>query len=262
MLLKIGSIGEDVKKLQGKFEVIQSGIFDNVLEAQIKSFQSKNGLKDDGIVGNLTWGKIFIPKSQFKLDALINHIPMDVIIQIPQIADKFGITNVLRLCHFLSQCSHESGNFTVTRENLNYSSKRLKEVFPSYFPSNLADSYGGKPEAIGSRVYANRMGNGNETTKEGYIFRGAGYIQLTGKSNFKAFSDFIGEDCVSHPELVVTKYPLASAVFFFSRNNLWALCDKGSEDSDVKAITKRVNGGYNGLEDRITKFKEFYNLLK
>jgi putative chitinase len=115
---------------------------------------------------------------------------------------------------------------------------------------------------IASRVYGNRMGNGDETTKEGYKFRGRGYIQLTGKSNYTKFTQFIGEDCVSNPDLVATKYPLASAAFFFDSNKLWSICDLGSSDDVVTKVTKRVNGGTIGLPDRIKHFKEFYNLLK
>ena len=106
------------------------------------------------------------------------------------------------------------------------------------------------------------MGNGNEASGEGWKFRGRGYIQLTGKGNYSKFTQFIGEDCVANPDLVATKYPLASAAFFFDINKLWSLCDKGTTDTDVAAVTKRVNGGTNGLSDRIKHFKEFYNLLK
>jgi putative chitinase len=106
------------------------------------------------------------------------------------------------------------------------------------------------------------MGNGDETTKEGFKFRGRGYIQLTGKSNYTNFTKFIGEDCVSNPDLVATKYPLASAAFFFNSNKLWSICDRGADDATVTAVTKRVNGGTIGLADRIKHFKEYYNLLK
>jgi putative chitinase len=105
------------------------------------------------------------------------------------------------------------------------------------------------------------MGNGDESTKEGYKFRGRGFIQLTGKSNYTNFTKFIGEDCVSNPDLVSTKYPLASAAFFFNNNNLWSICDKGASDDVVTQVTKRVNGGTIGLPDRIKHFKEFYSLL-
>ncbi len=252
MLLKIGSKGEDVKKLQEKL-----------------------GLSADGIVGDGTWSKMFggvstpivnsnvvIPPSSFKLEKLKGHIPDSVIDQIPDTAAKFNITNTLRLAHFLSQCGHESGGFKAVSENLNYSAKGLLGTFPKYFNATTAAQYERKPEMIASRVYASRMGNGDESTKEGYKFRGRGYIQLTGKSNYTNFAKFIGEDTVGNPDLVANKYPLASAAFFFDSNKLWSICDLGSTDDVVTKVTKRVNGGTIGLPDRIKHFKEYYELLK
>jgi len=106
------------------------------------------------------------------------------------------------------------------------------------------------------------MGNGDESTGEGYKFRGRGYIQLTGKSNYTKFGKFIGEDVTSNPDIVATKYAMSSAAFFFNKNNLWTICDKGSGDDVVKLVTKRVNGGYNGLEGRIKDFNEYWDILK
>jgi len=275
MLLKNGSKGEEVKQLQTLLGLTADGIFGNGTEAKVKEWQSANGLTADGIVGPGTWGKMFgtqtaapaaapvvIPPSSFKLDALKGHIPDSVIAQIPDTAAKFNITNPLRLAHFLAQCGHESGGFKSVSENLNYSVSGLMRVFPKYFPGNLAESYAKQPEKIASRVYGSRMGNGDESTGEGYKFRGRGYIQLTGKSNYTNFAKFIGEDTVANPDLVATKYPLASAAFFFDSNKLWSICDKGADEATVTAVTKRVNGGTIGLPDRIKHFNEYYNLLK
>ena len=272
MLLKIGSKGDDVKKLQEKLGTTADGSFGPGTEKLVKEWQSSNGLTPDGIVGDGTWSKMFgsiqtnstpvsIPNSEFKLEKLKGHIPDSVIAQIPDTAKKFNITNVLRLAHFLSQCGHESGGFKAVSENLNYSADGLKKVFGKYFPGDLALSYAKQPEKIASRVYANRMENGDEASKEGYKFRGRGYIQLTGKGNYKNFTKFIGEDCIENPDLVATKYPLASAAFFFDSNKLWSICDKGADDATVTAVTKRVNGGTIGLVDRIKHFKEYYKLL-
>lgn len=274
MLLKVGSTGDDVKKLQAKLGLAADGSFGPKTADAVKSWQTANGLTADGVVGPATWAKMFsdssgepapsavvIPPSDFKLDALKGHIPDAVIAQIPDTAAKFNITNVLRLAHFLAQCGHESGGFKAVSENLNYSADGLKKVFPKYFPENLSESYAKQPEKIASRVYASRMGNGDESSKEGYKFRGRGYIQLTGKSNYTNFAKFIGEDTVENPDLVATKYPLASAAFFFNANGLWAICDKGADDATVTAVTKRVNGGTIGLADRIKHFKEYYSLL-
>jgi putative chitinase len=276
MLLKKGSKGEDVKKLQKFLGLKDDGDFGDKTEIAVKKWQKENGLKDDGIVGDGTWSKMFggeapavikedvvIAKAgPLNIDKLKGHIPDAVIAQIPETAAKFNITNNLRLAHFLSQCGHESGGFKAVSENLNYSADGLKKIFPKYFPGNLAESYARNPEKIASKVYGGRMGNGDETTKEGFKFRGRGYIQLTGKANYTNFAKFIGEDTVANPDLVATKYPLASAAFFFDSNKLWAICDKGADDATVTAVTKRVNGGTIGLPDRIKHFKEYYNLLK
>ena len=185
-----------------------------------------------------------------------------IMAEMPLVTEKFGITNPLRMAHFLAQCSHESINFTAVRENLNYSAKALMGTFKKYFPTmELALAYERKPEKIGNKVYANRMGNGNEASGDGFKFRGRGYIQLTGKVNYKAFSDFIGEDCVENPDLIATKYPLASAAFFFNNNSLWSICDKGATSDVVLAVTKRVNGGTNGLAERQSNFDLYHSLL-
>jgi len=185
-----------------------------------------------------------------------------IMAEMPLVTEKFGITTPLRMAHFLAQCSHESINFTAVRENLNYSAKALMGTFKKYFPTlELALQYERKPEKIGNKVYASRMGNGDEASGDGFNYRGRGYIQLTGKSNYKAFSDFIGENCVANPDLIATKYPLASAAFFFNNNNLWAICDKGDTSDVVLAVTKRVNGGTNGLAERQSNFDLYNSLL-
>ena len=275
MLLKKGSNSDDVKKLQAKLGLAADGIFGGGTEAKVKEWQAANGLAADGIVGEGTWSKMFggVAPSVIKEDVVIakagplnidklkGHIPDAVIAQIPETAAKFNITNNLRLAHFLAQCGHESGGFKATQENLNYSADGLKKIFPKYFPGNIAESYARNPEKIASKVYGGRMGNGGEETKEGYKFRGRGYIQLTGKENYTSFTKSIGEDTVANPDLVATKYALASAGWFFSKNGLNAIADKGADDATVTAVTKRVNGGTIGLPDRIKHFKEYYHLL-
>jgi putative chitinase len=206
---------------------------------------------------------VVVPPSSFKLDKLKGHIPDSVLAQIPDTAAKFNITSPLRLAHFLAQCGHESGGWKATSENLNYSSKGLMGIFKKYFPTlALAEQYARKPIAIASRVYGGRMGNGAEPTQEGYKFRGRGYIQLTGKDNYSSFDKFVPEEIIANPDLVATKYPLMSAAWFFNKNGLWVICDKGADQGTVTAVTKRVNGGTIGLPDRIKHFVEYYNLLK
>lgn len=195
------------------------------------------------------------------LGGLTGHLPAAVIAQIPETAAKFGITTNLRLAHFLAQCALESTGFTATVENLNYSAQRLMQVFPKYFKGVDPNAYAHNQAKIGSRVYANRMGNGDEASGDGFKFRGRGYIQLTGKNNYTSFSTFIGEDCAANPDLVATKYPLASAAFYFNSNNIWAICDRGANDDTVTRVTKAVNGGNTGLAERLKNFKEFIGAL-
>jgi putative chitinase len=270
MTIKLGSKGVEVEKLQKYLNISVNGIFDGNTEDSLKKWQKSNGLKDDGVAGPITLGKmgilneskIDLDTSVFKLNKLKGHIPDSVISQIPDTAKKFNITNTLRLAHFLAQCGHESGSFKAVTENLNYSADGLKKTFGKYFPGTLNESYAKQPEKIASRVYGSRMGNGDESTKDGWKYRGRGYIQLTGKSMYEAFDKIAEEDILNNPDLVATKYPLMTAAWFFDKNNLWTICDRGADDSTVTSVTKRVNGGSNGLNDRIEKFKKYYNLLK
>lgn len=274
-MLKIGSTGEDVKILQRRLGLIADGVFGTATEKKVLEWQKSNGLSPDGIVGKLTWEKMKLGltitevKNTDKPNVINNYkellskeIPKKILDELGDVVEKYGATNILRLSHFLSQCAHESGNFRAVQENLNYSSKGLITTFKKYFPGNLSESYAKQPEKIASRVYGNRMGNGDETTKDGWKYRGRGFIQLTGKSNYKKFSDFIGEDCVKNPDLVSEKYPLISAAFFFNVNNLWSICDKGITDEVITELTKRINGGTNGLNDRIKHFNHFYGIIK
>ena len=274
MLLKVGSKGEDVKKLQSKLGLGSDGIFGRGTEDAVKAFQLKNGLTPDGIVGDGTWAKIMgestppqpatpiKPVGGLKLDKLKGHIPDAVIQMIPDTAAKFEINTPLRLAHFLAQCGHESGGFRATQENLNYSAKGLAGIFKKYFPTEAAATpYARQPQKIANKVYANRMANGSEASGDGYKFRGRGYIQLTGKENYTAFGKAIGEDILSNPDVVASKYALLSAAWFFSKNGLHKMADGGATDAVVTSITKRVNGGTIGLADRIKHFKEYYHLL-
>ena len=195
------------------------------------------------------------------LTKLKGNISDTVLGMIPDVVEKFEINTPLRLAHFLAQCAHESGGFKVTQENLNYSAKGLLGIFKKYFPTEeLAKQYERQPQKIANRVYANRMGNGDEASGDGYKFRGRGFIQLTGKDNYNTFGKSIGVDVVSNPDLVATQYPLLSAAWFFAKNCLHK-ADFGPTDTTVTSVTKCVNGGTIGLEDRITEFNKYYQLL-
>jgi len=202
--------------------------------SKILEFQTANGLSADGILGKASFTKM---KELWKV-------------------------NDEQLAHILGQCHHESGGFKADVENLNYSTKGLLGVFKKYFPTEaLANQYQRQPEKIANRVYASRMGNGDEKSGDGWKFRGRGALQLTGKDNYKAFTTFIKEDCVANPDLVKKKYFFESALFFFNKNGLLPLATTVTTDSITK-ISKRVNGGTHGLEDRIVQTNKFYKQIK
>ena len=276
MLLKKGDNNENVKLMQEKLGISPAVTnFGPKTEQAVKEFQAKHGLPADGIVGDKTWAMIMgentppppppapiAPVGGLKLDKLKGHIPDAVIAMIPDTAAKFQINTPLRLAHFLAQCGHESGGFRATQENLNYSAKGLNGIFKKYFPTEAAAAaYARNPQKIANKVYGGRMGNGPEASGEGYKFRGRGYIQLTGKDNYKAFDAVVVENILEQPDLVATKYPLLSAAWFFHKNGLHKIADGGATDAVVTSVTKRVNGETIGLPDRIKHFKEYYALL-
>jgi putative chitinase len=196
------------------------------------------------------------------ISKLKGHVPDSVIAELPATMTKFGLDTPIKLAHFLAQAGHESAGFKATQENLNYGAKGLRGIFGKYFPTDeKALLYERKPEKIANLVYGGRMGNGPEASGDGYKFRGRGYLQTTGKENYLKFSKFIGEDCVATPDLVASKYPLASAAFFFHSNNLFSICEKGATNEVVTQLTKRINGGTIGLEARIHEFKKYCDLL-
>jgi putative chitinase len=167
-----------------------------------------------------------------------------------------------RAAHFFGQTSHETGGFTKFSENLNYSAQGLQGIFGKYFPGTLEESYARQPEKIANRVYASRMGNGDEKSGDGWKFRGRGALQLTGKDNYKLFSESLKRpDILTNPDVVANELAFESAIFFFNRNKLWDICDKGINDTTILALTKKINGGTHGLDDRNEKTKKYYGWL-
>lgn len=163
--------------------------------------------------------------------------------------------------HFFAQLSHESMHFTVVEENLNYSAKGLLNTFKKYFTSLTAQQYARKPQMIANKVYANRMDNGNEASGDGWKYRGRGFIQLTGKANYTAFSKYVGKsEIVANPDLVKEDYAMESALFFFKENNLWGICNVVN-DAQILKLTRRINGGEIGLAHRSELTKKFYSWL-
>lgn len=167
--------------------------------------------------------------------------------------ERFGIDTPLRMAGFLAQCSHESCGFRVTKENLNYGAQALLSVFPKYFNAGEAAAYARQQERIANRIYANRMGNGPEASGDGWKHRGRGFIQLTGKNNYRAFSEAIENPSIlENPDVVAEpEFAALSAAWFWSKNGLNQLADA----KDIVAMTKRINGGTIGLDQR-TKLYE------
>jgi putative chitinase len=175
----------------------------------------------------------------------------------------YEINTPQRVAAFLAQCGHESGGWTVFEENLNYSAKGLMGIFRKYFPDEAtANAYARQPEKIANKVYANRMGNGPESSGDGWRYRGRGPIQLTGSANYKAFAQEMFEDwenLYANPDWVTADrdFALMSAIWFWNKNKLNVQADNG----DIKLMTKKINGGYIGLDDRIKHYNEAIHLL-
>ena len=188
-------------------------------------------------------------------------------------AKHFNLSPV-RAAHFFGQVAHETGGFTLFEENLNYSKERLLTIFKSDFDTNkdrklspteikVAEMLARKPEQIANFVYANQNGNGGVSSGDGWKFRGRGAIQLTGRSNYEAFSKYLNKpEIMTNPDLVATEYSFESAIFFFDKNKLWSICDKGVNKSSILALTKKINGGINGLNDREIKTYKYYQYVK
>lgn len=201
----------------------------------VKILQTKIGAEPDGIFGPATFRKAM---------------------------EYFDFTP-LRAAHFFGQCDHETGGFKVFSENLNYSAQGLEKTFRKYFTDDNSILYANKPERIANRVYANRMGNGNEYSGDGWKYRGRGAIQLTGKENYRNFAEWIEKPTLLvQPELVATDYAFESALYFFNSKKLWVICDTGVDELTIKKITRAINGGTNGLGDRIEKTLKYYRYVQ
>jgi putative chitinase len=265
LILSKGSNNELVKKIQNKFNLTIDGDFGPQTEKSVIDWETKNGLKPNGTISIYEWFLLFDEydiddiSKLFELNKII--LPKNVLDELPNVIILNKINSSIKLSHFLGQCSHESNGFKRVVENLNYSKDRLNEVFRKYFRNVDASSYANNPEKIGNYVYANRMGNGSVESGEGFKFRGRGFLQLTGKDNYSSFSKFINEDCVENPDLVMTKYPLASASWYFKTNKIFDYAINFDESTFTK-ITKAINGGDIGLDERIKETMKFYKMIK
>lgn len=212
----------------------------------LQNLQVKLGISADGVFGK---GTLSAAMKYFKLSAE-------------------------RASHFFGQTSHESGGFKAFSENLNYThAETLTAIFKYDFDKNkdkkispdelkFAQNYVGNKIAIANFVYANQNGNGNEASGDGWKYRGRGVLQTTGKDNYIQFSEFVKDpEIITNPDLVATKYAFESAIFFFDKNKLWNICDKGVNDVVITELTKRINGGTNGLSERIEKTNLYYSWI-
>lgn len=202
------------------------------MSEQLKIFQAKGGIPADGVWGPQTFR------------AGMTH---------------FGLSKV-RAVHFFANTAHETGNFMVFSENLNYSADGLVRTWPGRFGPGKADpnAYAHKPEAIANLVYANRMGNGNEASGDGWKYRGRGAIQTTGMAAYQQLADALGRpDVVTNPDIVGAELAFESAKVFFDKNGIWALCDRGLDTNNIRAVRKVLNGGYIGVDDVIARANKY-----
>jgi putative chitinase len=212
----------------------------------LEKFQLKIGTKDDGDFGPGTLKKAM---------------------------EFFKLTKE-QAAHFFGQTAHETGGFKVFSENLNYSAAGLERIFKNDLDKDKnkllstseklkAIQLARRPEAIANFVYANQNGNGNEASGDGWKFRGRGALQTTGRANYKAFSDYLKNPLImENPDLVEDEFAFESALFFFQKNKLWSICDKGINDAAILELTKRINGGTHGLDDRKVKTYKYYEYVK
>lgn len=176
--------------------------------------------------------------------------------------DRYSINNTNRQAYFLGQCMHESGNFKILQENLHYSANGLKAVWGSRFPTDeIANKYANHPDMIANKVYAGRMGNGDEESGDGWKYRGRGIIQCTGKSLYQTLSDALNIDLINDPDMLLQQpYAVMSAGYFWNKKNLNELADQNNYEA-TREMTKRINGGFNGLDDRILKIEQAKKVL-
>lgn len=205
-----------------------------VMSKFIREWQAAHGLVSDGVIGKNT--------------LLAFH-------------NVLCIPSLEATAHFVGNTYHETGGYTVFRENLNYSVAGLIKTWPTRFNAETAELYARQPEKIANRVYANRMGNGDESSGDGWLYAGKGALQTTGKTNYRLFGESIGVDLLSNPDLVATKYQLESAIYYFESNNLWNMASKVNDES-IRKVRKAVNGGAIGLDHVRELVYKYWSLVK
>jgi putative chitinase len=274
-----GSTGPNVFFLQQALGVTPSnGQFGPITEAKLREFQANADLTADGIAGPATWVAIHAAalvtaplkssNSTGQGDEPLQMIDINILIAVASatpIADlqalvdpmsaacrRFDIDTPVRLAAFLSQCAHESGGFTRRAENLSYHAVRLMQVWPKRFPTlNIAQQFEMLPEKLANTVYAERMGNGDAASGDGWRFRGRGFEQLTGRGNYTRLANALGMHVDDAPDYVMTdEGACVSASWFWSVNNLNPFADA----RDISGLTQKINGGLGGIDQRVALF--------
>ena len=277
MMVQIGSTGDLVKKIQAFLGLTADGSFGPGTQAAVIAWQTKNGLTPDGIVGQSTLDKMGIINSTEPIiigpvdfSKLKGIIPDRIFAILPDTLPKYGVNTPLRISHFIAQVSHESDNFTIKTESLYYTTpSRIVEIWPTRFNldgsdgKHNANEFIKNEEKLSDAVYEGRMGD--TQPGDGFRFRGAGFLQLTGRESFTQYSKYIGKDIGETADLVRSsdQWAMDAALWEYSINmKLNLVADQGPTADVVKKITCIINGGYIGLDERQEYFTKFWNILK
>lgn len=277
MIIKYEDNSKDVMLLQKRLGVTITGTFAAETARAVVSFQTKNGLYPDGIVGPKTITKLFpsgfpvfpnnadliIPNSSVNLNPLSLNINVDILKETIATYKRLNVTPTnLNVAHLLGQIALESKEFTKFRENMNYSAKRLRAIFPNIIKTDAqAKSLSRQPIKIANTVYANRLGNGNYASGDGWRFRGAGGIMVTGRWNMDEMADDLNERIIfDNPDILATKYRILAGGWFFSQNNIWAMC-KSVSPTTIGLITNKINTAMLEVEKRGLYTNTFYTQL-
>jgi len=276
MIIRNGSTGDDVKKIQEKLGLKVDGVFGPGTELAVKKWQTENGLMSDGIVGDGTWNKMFgsepshvVSNGVLDLNKLKGILPQSIFDILPDAFTKYEINTPLRVSHFLGQIAHESGDFTIKTESMNYTTpSRIVDIWPSRFnldgskDKKNANKYIKNQELLAEAVYGGRMGNNNPG--DGFRFRGGGFLQLTGKEAYQGYAKYLGKSVEETADLLRSenKYAMDAACWEYVINKkLNPIADQGMTEEIIVIITRKINGGIIGLDDRRTKVKHYYSIL-
>lgn len=278
MIYKRGVTHPDVKKIQNVLGVHPTGFFGSVTEKLVKDWQGKHGLDIDGEVGAKTWNIMFPPSTP--VPAIINYdgfdinwdnllkagVPVEVITALQDLHLWVPNPNILHVLHFLAQCAHESGNWTKRAEGLNYRAERLVEIFPDEFPTvAFAKKFEHNQMMIANQAYANRNGNGDYESGDGWNHRGMGWIELTGATNQRKFAKWMGDqamiEIMNDTSLIASKYATEASLFYFTSGELWAIANHGNTDDVIKKVTKMINPPLVGLDSRIGYYRKYERMV-